>query len=79
MLTQDEIYAALGLAMQKIEAAGASAELTNAIVIVGDIRRAIGNRWNRPDEYAALRVHEALRVSNQGIAANTMGQIGEPS
>lgn len=60
MLNQEEIYAALGLAMQKIEAAGASVELTNAVIVVGDIRRAIGNRWNPADEYAAQRVRELV-------------------
>lgn len=59
-LTQEEIYEALGLAMQKIEAAGASVALTDAVVIVGNIRSAVGNRWNRPSADYARMVREKL-------------------
>lgn len=79
MLTQDEIHAALGLAMQKIEAAGASVELTAAVTIVGDCREAVGNKWNPANEYAARRVRDAIRESNAGVPTDTKGQIGEPS
>lgn len=61
-LNQEELFAALGLAMQKIEAAGAARELTDAVVIVGDIRSAIGNRWNRPQDQAAERVREQIKL-----------------
>jgi len=61
-LNQEELYAALGLAMEKIEAAGGSRELTDAVVIVGDIRQSIGNRWNRADEYAAQRVRDQIKM-----------------
>ena len=60
-LQQEDIYAALGKAMQKIEAAGASPELTAAVVIVGDVRQSIGNQWNPADRYAAQRVRDALK------------------
>ncbi len=60
-LKPDEIFAALGLAMEKIEAAGASTALTDAVVIVGEIRSAIGNRWNPAQIEAAKRVRAQIK------------------
>lgn len=61
-LTKHELFAALGLAMQKIEAAGASPELTAAVVLVSDIRSAVGNEWNPATPEAAERVKQALET-----------------
>lgn len=62
-LTQDEIFEALGLAMEKIEAAGASPELTAAGAIVGDIRAAVGNKWNPSRPESAQQVRAKLKPS----------------
>ena len=61
-LTQSELYAALGLAMQKIEAAGASTALTDAVVLVGEIRTAIGNEWNPAIPEAAEMVKRKIET-----------------
>lgn len=60
-LKQDELYDALGVAMEKIEMAGASPELTAAVVIVGDIRASIGNRWNPAQPASANDVRTAVK------------------
>lgn len=61
-LKQNELYDALGVAMEKIEMAGASPELTAAVVIVGDIRASIGNRWNPARPEAAEEVRKAIKA-----------------
>ncbi len=60
-LNKEELFAALGIAMEKIEAAGASVPLTEAVIIVGDIRSAIGNKWNESQKEAADRVRQAIK------------------
>lgn len=59
-LSQDELFEALGLAMEKIEKAGASIALTDAVMIVGDIRASIGNKWNPAQPEAASRVRNII-------------------
>lgn len=61
MLSQQEVYAAMGILIAKIEKCGASTELTSAVVLAGDIRRAVGNRWNHPSEFAADQVRSAIQ------------------
>jgi hypothetical protein len=43
---------------KRIEACGASPELTRAVTLASDLRMAIGNRWNPRDKYAAERVRK---------------------
>ena len=58
-LTQDELHAALGALINRIEACGASPELTAAVCLASDIRQAVGNEFNPPNEYAADRAKAA--------------------
>jgi hypothetical protein len=60
-LNQGDLFKALGLAMEKIEAAGASVALTEAVTIVGDVRSAIGNQWNPAQATAAERVRKLFK------------------
>ena len=50
------IYAALMELGARIEACGASLELTHAVTLCSDLRSAIGNKWNLVDKYARGRV-----------------------
>ncbi len=59
-LNQTELYAALGKLIDRIEGCGASTELTDAVVLASDIKQAVGNEWNAPNEYAAERVRGIL-------------------
>ena len=61
-LTQDETYEALGLVMEKIEASGASPELTDAVVIASDLRASIGNKWNPSSPERAKLVRDKMKV-----------------
>lgn len=63
-LEQKELYDALGVAMEKIEMAGASPQLTEAVVILGDIRASIGNRWNPPRPESAEQVRRAIKADS---------------
>jgi hypothetical protein len=59
-LNQTELYAALDKLIDRIEGCGTSTELTNAVVLASDIRQAVGNEWNVPNEFAATRVRRIL-------------------
>jgi hypothetical protein len=63
-MDQETIFAALIELGRRIEACGASVELTNAVILCSDLRHAIGNKWNPADEYAEQRVRDALKTSN---------------
>jgi hypothetical protein len=54
------LFAALLEIAARIEACGASPELTNAIVITSDTRHAIGNKYNAPDSFAVERVKQGI-------------------
>ena len=56
----DVIYDALIEIGNRIEACGASPELTHAVSLCSDLSQAIGNDHNAPDMYALARVLEAL-------------------
>lgn len=60
MLDQEELFAALGLLLTKIEMCGASTQLTDAVCLCSDIRQSVGNRWNAPNQHAAERVRGHL-------------------
>lgn len=53
-------YPALRELVQRIERCGASPELTHAVTLCSDLASAIGNRWNRSDEFAEQRVRGEL-------------------
>lgn len=55
-LNQEEIYAGLTKLIRYIEQCGASTELTNAVVFASEIKQAVGNQWNKPNEMAAQHV-----------------------
>lgn len=59
-LNQEELYALLRELVSRIEACGASPELTNAVVLASDIAKAVGNQWNEPSTFAAERVRGIL-------------------
>lgn len=58
-LTQEELFAALIKLGHRIEACGASVELTHAVTLCSDIRMAVGNQWNPSEQHAADRVRAA--------------------
>lgn len=60
-LNQQELYHALHIAIEKIETCGASPALTDAVIWVAEIKSAVGNKWNIPQEYAAERVKKELQ------------------
>ncbi len=59
-IDKDLIYKAIGEIVDRIEDCGASPELTHAVTMAGDLRRAIGNEYNPADPYALCRVIESL-------------------
>lgn len=59
-LQPHELFAALHKLVDKIEACGASTELTDAVVFATDIMSATGNEHNPANEFAAKRVLEAI-------------------
>lgn len=59
-LNQVELFAAMGMLAMLIENCGASEALTKAVSYASDIRRAIGDPYNEPDDFAAGRVQELL-------------------
>jgi len=61
-LTQNETYEALAMLMEKIEAAGASPELTDAVVIASDLRASIGNRWNPSSPERAKLIRDKMKT-----------------
>jgi hypothetical protein len=54
------LFEALGRIVDRIEACGASPELTNAVCLASDLRQAVGNQYNKPDPCALKRVIDAL-------------------
>jgi PRTRC genetic system protein C len=75
-LSQEELYAALIKLGWRIEACGASVELTHAVTLCSDIRQSIGNQFNPADSYAAQRVRQTLQCAHVWIANSGLG--GEP-
>lgn len=61
LLTQEELYAAMGKLINHIEACGGSPQLTTTVMLASDISQAIGNQWNPANEYAAQRVREIIQ------------------
>jgi hypothetical protein len=72
LLSNDEMFEALGRAMGHIERGGANVELTSAVIAVDEVRRAIGNRWiPASKEYAAMvRAKIAEREEHDASARN---------
>lgn len=62
-IKRKNIYKALEEISARIEVCGASPELTHAISLVTDLRCAIGNEFNTPDEYALNRVLDVISKS----------------
>jgi hypothetical protein len=58
--SRDLLYGALTLAMQKVERLGASKELTDLVVLLGNVKSVIGNRWNPANPYALKPLVTAL-------------------
>lgn len=58
-LKQEFIYKVLGEIMGRIEACGASPELTHAVTLTSDLRSALGNQENPANPYSLLRVIDA--------------------
>jgi hypothetical protein len=50
------LFDALGEILDRIEACGASTELTNAVSFTGDLRSAIGNKSNPGNDFSLDRV-----------------------
>lgn len=70
-LTQSEIHAALRQLIDKIEACGASTELTAAVVLAGDIKDAVGNEHNPASPFSANRVRVALGLPEVSTDSRT--------
>lgn len=62
LVSQELLFEALGKIVEKIEACGASTELTSAVCLVSDLRQAVGNQYNPANKYALKRVVDALSV-----------------
>lgn len=60
IVERELIYKALGEIVNRIEVCGSSTKLTQAVILAGDLRRAIGNKHNASDPYAFLQVVKAL-------------------
>lgn len=54
------LFDGLLLLCRRIEACGASPELTHAVTLAGDLMRAVGNQYNPADPYATERVRNAV-------------------
>lgn len=65
-VSQEMLYAALGKIVDRIEACGASIELTHAVTLASDLRQAVGNRFNPANSYALDRVIDAVDPPPQG-------------
>lgn len=59
-INRDLLYKALLEIGGRIEACGASPELTNAVTLTSDLRAAVGDQYNPADSYALLRVLKAI-------------------
>lgn len=59
-MDNDLIFTALVELGHRIERCGASPELTNAVSLCSDLRRAIGNQHNQADAHAEQMVRDAL-------------------
>ncbi len=80
LLSNDEMFQALGIAMEHIERGGANIELTGAVIMVGDVRAAIGNRWNPAQKERAAMVRAKLKPEtprDAGLVTDP-DQPGEP-
>ena len=55
-VSQETLYNALTEIVDRIEACGASPELTHAVSFASDLRQAVGNQYNRADPYSLCRV-----------------------
>lgn len=78
-LTQSEFYAALLLLITKIEACGASTELTNAVSLAADIAGSVGNESNPPSEFAAERVKAAACLNLPEAPPPEIEQMPDPA
>lgn len=62
-INQELLFKALREIGDRIEACGASPELTHAVSLTSDLRQAVGNQHNPASPYALLRVIEATKAS----------------
>lgn len=67
-LTQQELYAALGLLIDRIEHLGASTELTAVSMFACEIKNAVGNEHNRANAYDANRVRVRLGLPERTVS-----------
>ena len=68
-LNQEELFEALSLLCQKIEACGASPALTDAVILASDISAAVGNKWNPSQTQRAEMVRTKLKPKPDVTAA----------
>ena len=61
-INQETLYKAVGEIVDRIEACGASIEITHAVSFASDLRQAIGNQYNPADPYSLCRVVDVLKV-----------------
>jgi hypothetical protein len=61
VIEPDLVHKALGEITKRVESLGASTELTQIVVLIGDLRQAIGNQYNLPDPYALIRTIDAVK------------------
>lgn len=76
-LTREVLYAALRKLTDRIEACGASRELTRAVMLSSAIAGAIGNRHNPPREYDVKCVFDA--VTGDEVQTQPSSPTGEKS
>ncbi len=65
-IDQNTLYEALGEIVNRIEACGASPELTDAVSLASDLRQAVGNDFNPADSFAFDRVFNVLAEERAG-------------
>ena len=63
-INQDLLHEALSEIINRIEACGASVELTHAVSLASDLQRAVGNKFNPSDPYSLIRVVEEIKKSS---------------
>lgn len=60
-LDSELIYEVLDNAIEKVESCGASPELTDVVSLLSDLRRCVGNKYNRPDPYSIVPLINKVR------------------
>ena len=61
-INQDFLFIVIGEIINRIERCGASVELTHAVSLASDLRQAIGNKYNKANEFTFERIKKELGI-----------------